>query len=147
MTVADLLLEINDAYRGDEDAPTFGSAEASYWLRVANRKLRELYSDEKQSWSFATYDEDGVVEVPVLSASTDELAISVPDWLVYATAADLAYNDTTYEDKFGDLIGQANNLYVQMVSNSRRSAASATKPESQFPKSLTYDVTRISGVE
>ncbi|MDB5177452.1 MAG: hypothetical protein JWN75_1120 [Candidatus Saccharibacteria bacterium] len=139
MLVSDLISNISDALRGlDDDAPTTGSSDHTYWLRVANRKLRELYTDVKQQWSFATYVAD-VPTIPVLATDTDVIPISVPDWLTYAVAADIAFNDTTYEDKFSDLTGKANDLYLQMVTNNRR-------PTTQ-PRTISYSITPIAGVE
>lgn len=42
------------------------------------------------------------------------IPVDDPNWLVMATAAQIAFNDITYEDKFADLNGQANALYQQM---------------------------------
>lgn len=48
MTVGDWLIEVNDALRGvDEDAPTFGDGEASYWVRLLNRKKNWLFKKRK----------------------------------------------------------------------------------------------------
>ncbi len=54
---------------------------------------------------------------------TDEdadIPVDDPNWLVMATAAQIAFNDITYEDKFEDLNGQANVLYRNMARKNRR---------------------------
>lgn len=57
-----------------------------------------------------------------LKATSANAAILVddPNWLVLATAAEIAANDITYEDKFADLNGKANDLYRQMTRKNRR---------------------------
>jgi len=47
---------------------------------------------------------------------TDEVPVDDPNWLVYATAAELCRNDPAKEDQFANLIGMANELYRKMVS-------------------------------
>jgi hypothetical protein len=55
MLVSAFLTNVNDALRAlDDDTPTFGTDEAEYWLRVANRKKNELYEDVTKSWA-STY--------------------------------------------------------------------------------------------
>lgn len=50
----------------------------------------------------------------------DTIPVPDPNWLVMATAAEIAFNDLTYEDKFPDLQGKANNLYKLMTRRNRR---------------------------
>jgi len=50
----------------------------------------------------------------------DTIPVDDAYWLVMATAAEIAFNDLTYEDKFADLNAKANELWTQMVSNNRR---------------------------
>ena len=50
-----------------------------------------------------------------LSAETDRLPFLDPNWAVMAVAAEIAFNDITYEDKVVDLNNKANALYSQMV--------------------------------
>lgn len=52
--------------------------------------------------------------------TADEVPCDDPYWLVLATAAQIAFNDITYEDKFEDLNGQANVLYRNMARKNRR---------------------------
>lgn len=57
MIVNDFLQEINDALRAtDDDVPTVGTEEASYWLRIAKRLRRNLYNDPTKRWR-STYKE------------------------------------------------------------------------------------------
>lgn len=57
-----------------------------------------------------------------VSATRTAAIIPLPDpnWGVMAVAAQIAFNDITYEDKFNDLNGQANNLYRQMARKNSR---------------------------
>ena len=50
-----------------------------------------------------------------MTTSTSVVAVDDPDWLVYATAAELARNDPAKEDQFSNLLGMANNLYEKMI--------------------------------
>lgn len=54
-----------------------------------------------------------------LTASSDDIPIPDPYWLVYATAAELAFNDVVYETKAADLTNRANQMYKQMVIDNR----------------------------
>jgi hypothetical protein len=48
MTITDLMQVINDSVRGtDDDVPTEGTDDWSYWLRVVNQKRDELYRDSR----------------------------------------------------------------------------------------------------
>lgn len=64
------------------------------------------------------------------------VTIDDPYWLVYAVAADLAFNENSYTDKAPDLNAKANNLYSQMVSNNRRGS-------SNMPRQARTNVNRI----
>lgn len=48
------------------------------------------------------------------------IPIDDPHWASMAVAAQVAFNDITYQDKFGDLNGQANVLYKNMAHKNRR---------------------------
>ncbi len=51
MDVEEALTRINYALRGtDDEAPTFGTEEADYWLSLLNSKKDELYRDPKHNW-------------------------------------------------------------------------------------------------
>lgn len=56
----------------------------------------------------------------VLVLGSDTVICEDPYWLVMATAAEIAANDLTYEDKAPDLNAKANNLYKIMIRKSRR---------------------------
>lgn len=48
MTVESFLTQVSYALRGlDDEAPTFGTEEATYWLSLLNRKKDELYRNSK----------------------------------------------------------------------------------------------------
>lgn len=48
------------------------------------------------------------------------IPVDDPHWASMAVAAQIAFNDITYQDKFGDLNGQANVLYKNMAHKNRR---------------------------
>lgn len=51
MLVSELITGINYALRAvDDDAPTAGDEEYTYWLATANRKKNELYEDITKQW-------------------------------------------------------------------------------------------------
>lgn len=79
MDVATALTKINYEYRGqDADAPTFGDAEATYWLSILNRKKDELFRDIAKNWtqSFETRSLGTVTAstIPSYNLPTDFLA-------------------------------------------------------------------------
>jgi hypothetical protein len=52
MLVSTLFDRINSALRGlDDEAPTEGSSEATYWLDIINRKKDEWATDPFENWS------------------------------------------------------------------------------------------------
>lgn len=55
-----------------------------------------------------------------LTAATDLIPVSSPNWACRAVAAAVAFSDITYEDKTADLNNQANDLYMKMVKKNRR---------------------------
>jgi hypothetical protein len=69
---------------------------------------------------------------------TDTVLVDNPYWLVYAVAAELAFNDITYSDKSPDLNAKANNLYQQMARNNRRGT-------NNNPRVTRTNVSRILG--
>lgn len=225
MTTTEFLQEVNDALRSiDDDAPTLGTDEANYWLRVANRLVRNLARDTTKQWNFTynvaeigtitvdatptfglgdgtgepledygqlltpannvyvidtddhrhdfdliepqekkdgrrqvyiagkpqvlTFTEEirtgeqivgGTLYLPGYylpatfgATGSSEVPVDDPDWLVLATASEIAFNDLTYEDKASDLNTKANALYSQMVKNNRRgSFGNPRKAQSQ----------------
>lgn len=46
---------------------------------------------------------------------TDYVSVDDPNWLVYATAAELARNDPAKDDQFSNLLGMANEVYSNMI--------------------------------
>lgn len=72
----------------------------------------------------------------VAATGNETIVVDDPDWLVVATAAKLAFNDVTYEDKAPDLNNEANALYKQMVDANRRGT-------STNPRRSKTQVTRI----
>lgn len=49
-----------------------------------------------------------------INSSTDVVPVDDPNWLVYATASELARNDPSKEDNYPTLAGMANDLYIRM---------------------------------
>lgn len=51
MLVSKFLERVNSALRGtDDDAPSVGDTEATYWIDLLNRKKEELYQDTSKKW-------------------------------------------------------------------------------------------------
>lgn len=73
-----------------------------------------------------------------LTTANDTILVDDPYWLVYALAAQLAFNDLTYESKYPDLLGKANDLYAGMVSANRRGS-------NNNPRVVRTNVQRITG--
>lgn len=220
MTLTNAITKLNYILRGtDDDAPTSGTDEYTYWLDTLNRKKNELYNNTTQTWRTAysveslgsvtasaapSYDlpdtflspasnpyiittdskrvdlvlstpqaqtpnirtfyiaginpqtlncsneieatEDivsGTIYLPGyylpadLTTGTDVLPVADPDWLVMATASEIAFNDIVYEDKSADINAKANSLYQAMVANNRRAVFNQ-------PTTITYNGYRIS---
>lgn len=72
----------------------------------------------------------GYYEPADVSASTDTIPLPDPNWGVLQCAAEISFNDITYEDKSADLNAKANNLYRQMVKNNRRGTVNNPKRSS-----------------
>lgn len=54
MTLSQFYTKVSYALRGtDEDAPTHGDEEATYWLSLLNRKKDELFENTTQNWRSA----------------------------------------------------------------------------------------------
>lgn len=68
----------------------------------------------------------------------DLVSVDDPNWLVYITAAELARNDPAKDDQFGNLVGQANDLYQKMV------AANSFSGYLQ-PNAIEYSMPDIGG--
>lgn len=75
----------------------------------------------------------------VSSTNADaQLPLPDPYWGVMSVAAELAFNDITYEDKAQDLNAKANAIYLQMLRNNRRNTYNS-------PKATPTNVNRIRG--
>lgn len=74
------------------------------------------------------------------SDGTDTVPLPDPYWGVMATAAEIASNDITYEDKAENLTIKANDLLMKMVRNNRRGTYNN-------PKKNPTNVYRIRGTE
>lgn len=74
-----------------------------------------------------------------LTADTDVVPVDNPNWLAYAVASEVAFNDNSYEDKAPDLLAKANDLYKKMrLANKKGSAVT--------PRKTTVNVNRVRGV-
>lgn len=80
----------------------------------------------------------GYYEPDDMEDDTDVVPTLDPYWLVMATAADVAFNDLTYEDKFDDLNNKANALYRQMTTKNRTNGYNN-------PRTSATNVYRIRG--
>lgn len=220
MTTNEFLIQVNDNWRGNDDvAPVIGTDDANYWLRLANRIRRTLYSDTSKQWTGAyqvlnlgpitvsgalsfplpagfldvaegCYSLDAnnarryfniikpqeqtaqqavfvagmnpqtlyfskaitaqdnfvgatlylpayVIPADIAGVTGNEVVVvDDVDWLAMATAAELAFNDITYESKAPDLNAKANDLYKKMLNVNRRGTPT-------HPRKSRYNVTRI----
>lgn len=75
---------------------------------------------------------------PLVNGS-DLVTVDDPNWLVKAVAAEVAFNDVTYEDKYFDLNTEANALYLQMIEANKLGTASN-------PPSVAIELQKIRGV-
>lgn len=216
MTLTNLIKEISYNLKGtDDDAPSIGDDDWTYWCVVINRKKDEMYDDSDKNWRSAFLDEadaltncgtvivasapsfnlddsfisasdqvvvvksgkyyyydvvspqdrnrtfqqcfvkgqnpkklrfsasilatdtivGGTVYVPGYyrpadidpTSATAYIPVDDPHWLAMAVAASIAENDIEYEDKFGDLVGQASVLYKRMTRKNKRGTAGNPK--------------------
>jgi hypothetical protein len=72
-----------------------------------------------------------------LTAGTDLLPVPDPNWLVIATASEIAFADIVYEDRAEALNARANALWKAMVANNRRGTFNN-------PRKTPYNVKRIT---
>ena len=102
---------------------------------------------KKLTWSTTTIDSGleaatislaGYYMPPELTLADDMVSVDDPNWLVYVTASELARNDTAKDDQFGNLVGQANDLYQKMV------AANSFSGYLQ-PNAIEYSMPDIGG--
>ena len=54
-----------------------------------------------------------------MTTPTSVVSVEDPNWLIYATAAELARNDYAKEEQYPNIIGQANDLYKNMVADAQ----------------------------
>lgn len=71
---------------------------------------------------------------------SDTVPLPDPNWGAMAVAAEIAFNDITYEDKAPDIQGKANALFSQMVARNRRGTYAK-------PRKSAYNVRRIPGTD
>ena len=50
-----------------------------------------------------------------MSSPTSIVSVEDPNWLIYATAAELARNDYAKEEQYPNIVGQANDLYKKLA--------------------------------
>ncbi len=99
MLVSDFLTHVNYALRGIEDnAPTVGTDEATYWIATLNRKKNELYLNSKvlfdETWSIESLGAITADTEPTFNTDTDLIA---PSDYVYAI-------DSNNQKKYFDVI-------------------------------------------
>lgn len=89
---------------------------------------------------------DGTLTVPAyyipddMVLATDEVSVDDPNWLIYATAAELARNDAAKDDQFSNLQGMANELYRKMViANNNTGYGTFTMPSNIPQVSPSFD--------
>ena len=75
-----------------------------------------------------------------MTAFTDTVPVNDPNWLAMAVAAEIAFNDVSYEDKAPDLNAKANALYMAMKAANRRGTIT-------HPRTIPTSVRRIRGSE
>ena len=71
-----------------------------------------------------------------VSAQTDLIPAPDPNWLVMATASEIAFTDIVYEDRAETLNNRANSLWRQMVTKNMRGTYNN-------PRKVSYNVKRI----
>lgn len=64
---------------------------------------------------------------PDMTSFTDVVPVDDPNWLALATAAEVAFNDVSYEDKSPDLFAKANSLYVAMKTANKKGTITAPR--------------------
>lgn len=75
-----------------------------------------------------------------VTANSGTVPLPDPNWGVLAVAAEIAFNDITYEDKAPDIQGKANALFSMMVARNRRGTY-------KNPRKSAYSVRRIPGTD
>ncbi len=81
-----------------------------------------------------------------MTIATSTVAIDDPQWLVYAVAAELARNDNAKEEQYGNLIGQANDLYQKMLNDAQvNSFSQPNGVVNNMPQNNSLDYQQFSG--
>lgn len=69
------------------------------------------------SWIGSTINVPCYIVPEDLTLGSEDVLIDSTEWLIYATAAELARNDPAKDDQFSNLMGMANDLYQAMKDN------------------------------
>lgn len=80
-----------------------------------NNPKQLRFTEINDAWIGADLVLPGYYLPSTLTAASDVIPVDIPEWLVYATAAELARNDPAKEDQVANLAGQAAEIYRQMV--------------------------------
>ena len=89
-------------------------ADQSLYISGSNPKTITFAQTIDTGLDGATLYVPGYYMLADLVDSTDTVLVDDPNWLVYATASELARNDAAKDDQFGNLSGMANELWVRM---------------------------------
>lgn len=74
-----------------------------------------------------------------LSGDTDVVPVDIPNWLVYATAAEYVRNDVTKVSSYPTLVAQANDLMEKMKENNDASVDEIVKSAATSRSSINDD--------
>jgi len=107
------------------------------YLSGGNPETLTFTSDIDSSLDGGTLVIPGYYMPADLTTSTDLLPVPDPNWLVFATASELAFGDIIYEDKAEILNSRANALWKAMVIRNRRGVYGQ-------PRKTPYNVKRIT---
>jgi hypothetical protein len=92
--VSAFLSKVNYALRGtDDDAPSFGSEEANYWVSLLNTKKDELYRDVTKNWSSA-YDVRSLGTITASATPTYDIDTTNSDFLAASDRVYVVKTDT-----------------------------------------------------
>ena len=99
----------------------------SFQLGASNLTLNFVEPFEQTSGGTTSYSSDvgGTIQLGcyVLPADmvnpTDVVPINNPNWLVQILAAEMARNDPAKEDRYADLLQEANDIYAKMVKDNQ----------------------------
>lgn len=97
MTVGEFLVHTSLSLRGiDEEPPTFGEEEATYWIALLNRKKNELYANARVLWD-ATWEVKslGTISASATPSFNCDATLIAPSDQVYAV--DVNSNKVYYD--------------------------------------------------